>query len=84
MKKLIILEDNEDYLNYLKVTFTSSCSHKMLMLFVKPLEDADSRVKVVPLSGFEWDTYSHIEEAGLLNDVQTVPWESGRKCFRHA
>ncbi|OSX66405.1 hypothetical protein POSPLADRAFT_1177873 [Postia placenta MAD-698-R-SB12] len=60
VKKLIILEDNEDYLNYLK-----------------PLEDADSRVKVVPLSGFDWDTYSHIEEAGLLNDVQTVPWESG-------
>jgi len=31
----------------------------------------------VPLSGFEWDTYSHIEETGLLEDIQTVPWESG-------
>ena len=42
----------------------------------KPLE-ADPRVTVVPLSGFDWDTYSIIEERGLLNDVETVPWDGG-------
>ncbi|CCM06868.1 uncharacterized protein FIBRA_09176 [Fibroporia radiculosa] len=51
--------------------------HPDYLKYLKPLEAADSRVKVVPLSGFDWDTYSHIEEIGLLDDVKTVPWSSG-------
>ncbi|KAI0674965.1 S-adenosyl-L-methionine-dependent methyltransferase [Trametes maxima] len=42
---------------------------------LKPLEDADSRVTVLPMSGHNWDSYSHIEEHGLLEDVRTQPWE---------
>lgn len=42
----------------------------------KPLE-ADPRVTVVPLSGFDWDTYSEIEERGLLKDVEILPFEAG-------
>ncbi|KAH9942277.1 S-adenosyl-L-methionine-dependent methyltransferase [Epithele typhae] len=45
--------------------------------YLKPLEELDSRVTVLPLSGHVWDTYSNIEERGLLQDVQSVPWESG-------
>ncbi|TFY81852.1 hypothetical protein EWM64_g2160 [Hericium alpestre] len=40
-----------------------------------PLEQADSRVKVVPRSGFNWDTYGYLEENGLLDDVEISPWE---------
>ncbi|PCH43743.1 S-adenosyl-L-methionine-dependent methyltransferase [Wolfiporia cocos MD-104 SS10] len=60
VKKLIILEDNEEFLKWLK-----------------PLEEADPRVKVVPYSGYEWDTYTFLQDAGLLSDVVSVPWESG-------
>ncbi|KAI0930327.1 hypothetical protein AcW1_009053 [Taiwanofungus camphoratus] len=60
IRKLIILEDHEAYLEHLR-----------------PLEAADSRVKVVPLSGFDWDTYTHIEDAGLMEDVESASWESG-------
>jgi len=66
VRKLIILEDNPDYLEHLK-----------------PLAEADPRVILVPLSGFEWDTYTHIEEAGILKDVETVPWESGLHPHLH-
>ncbi|KAL6310467.1 S-adenosyl-L-methionine-dependent methyltransferase, partial [Sparassis latifolia] len=59
VRKLIILEDHEQYLK-----------------FLRPLEEADSRVKVIPLSGFNWDTYSHIEDLGLLDDVETHAWET--------
>ncbi|ETW81012.1 hypothetical protein HETIRDRAFT_238884, partial [Heterobasidion irregulare TC 32-1] len=60
LAKLIILEDHEPYLNYLR-----------------PLEEADPRVKVIPMSGFLWTTYSALDEMGILNDVDTVPWDSG-------
>ncbi|KAI0655989.1 S-adenosyl-L-methionine-dependent methyltransferase [Cubamyces menziesii] len=42
---------------------------------LKPLEDADPRVTVLPMSGHSWDTYSYIEEHGLLEDVQAQPWD---------
>jgi mitochondrial transcription factor 1 len=32
-------------------------------------------VRVVPLSGFSWDTYSHLVESGDL-DVDIAPWEN--------
>ncbi|KAI0305536.1 S-adenosyl-L-methionine-dependent methyltransferase [Multifurca ochricompacta] len=57
LQKLIILEDHEPYLEYLR-----------------PLARADPRVRVVPLSGFNWDTYSHLLESGDL-DVNIYPWE---------
>ncbi|KAH9913355.1 S-adenosyl-L-methionine-dependent methyltransferase [Amylocystis lapponica] len=45
--------------------------------YLRALEEADSRVKVVPLSGFDWDAYSTMEESGLLDDIESVPWEGG-------
>ncbi|KAI1796487.1 S-adenosyl-L-methionine-dependent methyltransferase [Ganoderma leucocontextum] len=44
--------------------------------YLNPLADADPRVTVVPMSGHSWDTYSHLEEHRLLEDVDMVPWES--------
>ncbi|KAI0812800.1 S-adenosyl-L-methionine-dependent methyltransferase [Irpex lacteus] len=60
IRKLIILEDSEQYLQYLY-----------------PLEKLDPRVKVIPMTGYSWDTYSHLEEKGILDEVETVPWENG-------
>ncbi|KAI0342001.1 S-adenosyl-L-methionine-dependent methyltransferase [Trametopsis cervina] len=60
VRKLIILEDSEQYLE-----------------FLRPLEAADPRVVVVPLSGYNWETYLHLEENGLFKDIETVPWENG-------
>ncbi|KAI0066265.1 S-adenosyl-L-methionine-dependent methyltransferase [Artomyces pyxidatus] len=56
LRKLIILEDHQPYLDYLL-----------------PLADADPRVTIIPKSGFTWDTYSEMEEDGVL-DVEKVAW----------
>lgn len=32
---------------------------------------------LIPRSGYEWQTYLQLEEQGLLDDVETVPWEGG-------
>ncbi|KAH8083761.1 S-adenosyl-L-methionine-dependent methyltransferase [Cristinia sonorae] len=60
VKKLVILEDHEPYLRYLR-----------------PLADADPRVTVIPLSGFDWSTYSVLEERGILDEIQTHTWDGG-------
>ncbi|KAL5523855.1 hypothetical protein ACEPAG_8028 [Sanghuangporus baumii] len=57
IKKLIVLEDGEPYLPYLK-----------------PLEKVDPRVKIIPMSGFTWSTYTALEAEGLLDDVITKEW----------
>ncbi|KAH9892893.1 S-adenosyl-L-methionine-dependent methyltransferase [Cubamyces lactineus] len=48
---------------------------ELFLSALKPLEDADPRVTVLPMSGHSWDTYSYIEEHGLLEGLQTQPWE---------
>ncbi|EJD03059.1 S-adenosyl-L-methionine-dependent methyltransferase [Fomitiporia mediterranea MF3/22] len=58
IKRLIVLEEVPQFLEYLK-----------------PLEEVDPRVVVVPLSGFTWSTYTEIEARGLLHDVETRSWE---------
>lgn len=35
---------------------------------------------IVPMSGHSWDTYSQIEETGLLKDVESQPWDGPGKC----
>ncbi|OCB86899.1 S-adenosyl-L-methionine-dependent methyltransferase [Sanghuangporus baumii] len=57
IKKLIVLEDGEPYLPYLK-----------------PLEEVDPRVKIIPMSGFGWPTYTALEAEGLLDDVIRKEW----------
>ncbi|EIM83080.1 S-adenosyl-L-methionine-dependent methyltransferase [Stereum hirsutum FP-91666 SS1] len=64
LKKLIILEDHEPYLQYLR-----------------PLEQADPRVKIVPLSGFTWATYTQLEEMGLLADIPYVSSDEVHPSF---
>ncbi|KAG2750325.1 S-adenosyl-L-methionine-dependent methyltransferase [Suillus brevipes Sb2] len=57
IRKIIVLEDAEPYLN-----------------FLHPLQEADPRVKVLPMNGFSWDTYHQLEVEGFLDDVENVPW----------
>ena len=33
------------------------------------------------MSGHSWDTYAHLQEQGLLEDVQAVPWEEDAREF---
>ncbi|KAG1771801.1 S-adenosyl-L-methionine-dependent methyltransferase [Suillus occidentalis] len=57
IRKIIVLEDSECYLN-----------------FLHPLQEADPRVKVLPMNGFSWDTYHQLDVEGFLDDVENVPW----------
>ncbi|EIN11868.1 S-adenosyl-L-methionine-dependent methyltransferase [Punctularia strigosozonata HHB-11173 SS5] len=50
--------------------------------WLKPLEEVDDRVTVVQRSGYFWDTYPILEEMGLLDDVQTYPWEQLHPSLR--
>ncbi|KAI0035850.1 S-adenosyl-L-methionine-dependent methyltransferase [Vararia minispora EC-137] len=45
--------------------------------YLTPLAEADPRVELVHLSGFNWDTYKHLEEAGILDDVEKMSWDAG-------
>ncbi|KAH7914119.1 S-adenosyl-L-methionine-dependent methyltransferase [Hygrophoropsis aurantiaca] len=60
IRKIIVLEANEMYLDYLK-----------------PLEKADSRVQVLSMAGFSWDTYHHLDTQGVLDDIEPIPWSDG-------
>ncbi|EGO25841.1 hypothetical protein SERLADRAFT_369203 [Serpula lacrymans var. lacrymans S7.9] len=57
IRKIIVLEDHEPYLEYLK-----------------PLQEADSRVHVLPMNGHAWDSYHDLECMGLLDSVEKTPW----------
>ncbi|KAI0330161.1 S-adenosyl-L-methionine-dependent methyltransferase [Cubamyces sp. BRFM 1775] len=50
-------------------------SDEVFFSALKPLEDADPRVTVLPMSGHSWDTYTYIEEHGLLEGLQRQPWD---------
>ncbi|RDB16929.1 Mitochondrial transcription factor 1 [Hypsizygus marmoreus] len=60
IKRLIVMEDWEPYLQYLR-----------------PLELADPRVKIVNRDGYTWDSYQRLGELGLLDDVPKLGWEEG-------
>lgn len=77
MSKLIVLEDNEKYLEYLKVILLSSGTPPISDTRLQPLELVDPRVKVLPYSGHSWDTYNMLEDQGLLDDVPKVAWDKG-------
>ncbi|KAI0087972.1 S-adenosyl-L-methionine-dependent methyltransferase [Irpex rosettiformis] len=61
IRKLIILEDNEQYLE----------------ITLQPLEALDPRVKIIPMTGYAWEAYTYLEDEGFLDEVETVPWENG-------
>ena len=81
--KLIILEDDPLYLKYLEVSANARVRITVNSFIPneQPLQDADPRVTVVPMSGHSWDTYAHLQEQGLLEDVQAVPWEEDAREF---
>ncbi|KAJ3989140.1 S-adenosyl-L-methionine-dependent methyltransferase [Lentinula detonsa] len=60
IKKLIVLEQEPKYLDYLR-----------------PLAALDSRLKIIPFTALEWDTFDRVEEQGLLDDVETFSWDDG-------
>jgi len=33
-------------------------------------------VTILPLNGFTWDTYTEIEDKGLLDDIERAPWHT--------
>lgn len=35
------------------------------------------------MSGYKWDTYTHLSESGMLDGVETVPWEAGGEQFHY-
>ncbi|KAI6169297.1 S-adenosyl-L-methionine-dependent methyltransferase [Pisolithus thermaeus] len=43
--------------------------------FLRPLQAADSRVHVLPLDGYSWNSYQKLESDGYLKDIDTVPWD---------
>ncbi|KAH7888819.1 S-adenosyl-L-methionine-dependent methyltransferase [Phlebopus sp. FC_14] len=47
----------------------------MYFRYLKPLEEIDSRVQVLPLDGFSWDTYHALDNQGYLKDVGVMPWD---------
>lgn len=51
------------------------------MCVVQPLAEFDPRVEIVAKSGFAWEAYQHIEEAGMLDGIEALPWEAGRKSY---
>jgi mitochondrial transcription factor 1 len=49
----------------------------LTVLCMEPLEKVDSRVKVLPFNGYSWDTYTMLENEGLLDNIPKVSWDSG-------
>lgn len=49
----------------------------------KGIEATDSRITYVPESGWRWDTYKEVEEAGLFADVPKEPWDSKTRTLRN-
>ncbi|KAJ3845428.1 S-adenosyl-L-methionine-dependent methyltransferase [Lentinula raphanica] len=45
--------------------------------YLRPLAAIDPRVTIVPFTALEWDTFDIVEGQGLLNDVETIPWDQG-------
>ncbi|KAG6337090.1 hypothetical protein ID866_2001 [Astraeus odoratus] len=42
--------------------------------FLRPLQEVDPRVQVLPLDGFSWNSYHDVELGGYLSDVEVIPW----------
>ncbi|VDC03590.1 unnamed protein product [Peniophora sp. CBMAI 1063] len=44
--------------------------------FLEPLAKADPRVTVLPMSGFDWATYTHMDDK-VLTDIPKLPFDAG-------
>ncbi|KDQ21536.1 hypothetical protein BOTBODRAFT_150422 [Botryobasidium botryosum FD-172 SS1] len=67
-----LLELPPKYVKKIIVLEAIECYHKALTDLAK----ADDRVTVIKRTGYDWSSYDHIYEAGLLDDVPTVPWSN--------
>ncbi|KAG6824795.1 hypothetical protein H0H93_001525, partial [Arthromyces matolae] len=45
--------------------------------WLTPLQEADPRVEVLEMDPFNWATYSHLSEHGMLDDIPTLGWNEG-------
>lgn len=80
IRKLIVIEDNEKYLEYLEVSSPKFSRQFLLtMLCSQPLKELDSRLEIVPRNGFAWDAYLFLEDTGLLDGVTPHDWKEGSK-----
>ncbi|KIJ18865.1 hypothetical protein PAXINDRAFT_109253 [Paxillus involutus ATCC 200175] len=50
-------------------------SSECFLDFLRPLEEADPRVRVLPWDGYTWGTYHNLEAEGHLNDVEVSSWQ---------
>jgi transcription factor 1 len=78
VRKIILMEEHEPYLDYLRVRPTSYLTQPVQCLnTLQPLAALDPRVQLVEKRGYDWDTYTTIDELGYLEDVSREPWSSG-------
>ncbi|KAJ8076827.1 hypothetical protein PM082_001250 [Marasmius tenuissimus] len=45
--------------------------------WLRPLEQADPRLKVIHWSGMDWESYEVIKKEGLLDDIKEISWDAG-------
>ncbi|KAI0742182.1 hypothetical protein BC629DRAFT_1445605, partial [Irpex lacteus] len=64
----VLLQNSEQYLQYLYSPVTNC---------IAAFGEIRPTCKGIPMTGYSWDTYSHLEEKGILDEVETVPWENG-------
>ena len=78
IRKLIVIEDHESYLEYLEVSSPSPSPQLILtVLCSQPLKKLDPRLEVVPRNAFAWDAYLFLEDTGLLEGISPQDWKKG-------
>ncbi|KAK1236334.1 hypothetical protein PQX77_000412 [Marasmius sp. AFHP31] len=45
--------------------------------WLRPVEQADPRLKIISWSGMDWESYEVIKRDGLLDGVKEIPWDAG-------
>ncbi|KAF9244873.1 S-adenosyl-L-methionine-dependent methyltransferase [Melanogaster broomeanus] len=50
-------------------------SHEQFLDFLRPLQEVDPRVQVLPWHAYDWNTYHKLEVGGYLNDVPVSSWQ---------
>jgi hypothetical protein len=77
VRKIILLEDAETYLEHLRV-----CMHvhnvTIVLIIYQPLQQ-DPRVVIIPKSAATWTTFHHLKEDKLLEDTPPSAWDAGRE-----
>ncbi|KAG6876930.1 hypothetical protein C0992_011334, partial [Termitomyces sp. T32_za158] len=43
----------------------------------QPLKEVDPRLEIIEMNPFLWETYTHMTESGVMNDVKKIEWNEG-------